>query len=224
MPIKKNDFIEIDFVGKVKETNQVFDLTTEEDAKKYNAHNPKAKYKPLKACIGQGHLVKGLEEFLIGKEENKAYTVDLTPEQAFGKKDPKLMKIVSMSVFKDQNIRPFPGLRVNFDNYQGTIKTVSGGRCIVDFNHPLAGHNVIYDLKVKNIITSVDEKVHTMLHGFLGHIEHDFKDGKLVLKFDLPKELQDPINTKLKEVIPEIKEIAYEKPKKEDKPEEKKEE
>ncbi len=212
MPIKKNDFIEIDFVGKVKDSGQVFDLTREEDAKKYDVQNPKMKYKPLKICVGQGHLVKGLEDFLIGKDESKSYTVDLPPDQAFGKKDPKLMKIVSASVFKDQKIKPFPGLRVNFDNYQGTVKTVSGGRCVIDFNHPLAGHDVIYEIKGMKVISDINEKIHTMLHGFLGHVEHDFKDGKLVLKVDLPKELQKPITDKLKEVIPEIKDVSYEKP------------
>lgn len=74
MTLKKGDFIEIEFIGKIKESHIVFDVTNEQDAKKYNLYNPKIKYSPLIICIGENNIVKGLDEFLICKEI-KDYTI-----------------------------------------------------------------------------------------------------------------------------------------------------
>ncbi|EFK97351.1 peptidylprolyl isomerase FKBP-type, partial [sediment metagenome] len=48
------------------------------------------------------------------------------------------------------SIRPMPGLPVNIDGMYGIIRTVAGGRVIVDFNHPLSGKEIVYNSKLKN--------------------------------------------------------------------------
>ena len=47
-----------------------------------------------------------------------------------------------------QTLNPIPSLPVNIDNLNGIIRTVSGGRVIVDFNHPLSGRVLSYNVKV----------------------------------------------------------------------------
>ncbi|MBW2992804.1 peptidylprolyl isomerase [Candidatus Woesearchaeota archaeon] len=158
MPIKEKDFVEIEYNGMTKEENIVFDTTDENLAKETGLFNQNMAYGPVTVCIGTNAILKGLEDFLIGKEPGE-YKVELSSEQAFGKKDAKLLKMIPTSVFRKANIDPVPGLQVNIDGAIGTIKTVTGGRSIVDFNHPLSGKDVVYEVKVNKIITDKKEKI-----------------------------------------------------------------
>ena len=58
---KIKDFIEVDFTGRIKETNEVFDTTVAKIAKD-NGLTDKREYKPTVICVGQGHLFKKIEE------------------------------------------------------------------------------------------------------------------------------------------------------------------
>ena len=90
------------------------DLNDEEVAKKEDVYNEKATYKPFTVCVGQKDVVKGLDEALEGKEVGKRFTVELQPEEAFGKKNPKYMQLVKASKFKEQNMQPYPGIGILF--------------------------------------------------------------------------------------------------------------
>ncbi|MEK6840058.1 MAG: peptidylprolyl isomerase, partial [Nanoarchaeota archaeon] len=167
MKIKKGDFIELDYIGRIKEDGRIFDLTSVEIAKKEGLYQEQQQYGPRVICVGEGQIVRAIDTYLEGKEMG-TYTLSLVPDQAFGKKNAKLMKIVPITMFHKQKIRPFPGLQINMDGYMGIVKTVSGGRVIVDFNHPLAGRNVIYELIVKRVVTDVKEKIKAHLHTLFG--------------------------------------------------------
>ena len=71
--IKKNDFVEVEFIAKTKDTGQVFDLTDEKIAKENKVYDLNYKYKPIIVCIGQEDVIKGLDEALENKELNKEY-------------------------------------------------------------------------------------------------------------------------------------------------------
>jgi FKBP-type peptidyl-prolyl cis-trans isomerase 2 len=109
--IKKGDFVELDYTAKIKNNDIVFDTTIESDAKKFGIHSTKVTYKPLIVKIGEGHLVKGLDEYIIDKVPG-TYRVELEPEQAFGKKDAKLLRLVSIKEFHKNDIQPMIGLEV----------------------------------------------------------------------------------------------------------------
>ena len=146
--IKKNDFVEVDFTGKIKETGEIFDTTVKKVADE-NKLTDKADYKPVIVCVSQGHIFKKIENSLIGKEAGRKYKVELEPEESFGKKSAKLIRLVPTSAFRKQKINPVPGLGINIDNQLGIIRTVNGGRCMVDFNHPLSGKALIeMDLRI----------------------------------------------------------------------------
>lgn len=153
MAIKNKDFVTIDYVGKVD--GKIFDLTNEEIAKKENIYNEKVKYKPVTIVVGAGHVLKGIDEALVGKNVGDSFSIEIPPEKAFGRKNPKLIKIIPASTFKEHNINPYPGLQVNIDGLLGTIISASSGRIIVDFNHPLAGKILNYDIK---ILKKIDDK------------------------------------------------------------------
>ena len=219
MKTKKGDFVELDFVARLKENNKIFDLTNKETAEKEDIYDEKYEYKPIILCIGNNDVVKGLDKELEDKEFNKEYKIEIKAEEGFGKKDPKLFQLVNTNKFRQQNIMPYPGLQVNVDNMFGIVKTISGNRTMIDFNHPLAGKDIIYEFKINRIVTDDKEKLRGFLNLYLGKdTEFTLEENKAVIKLELPKELQEPLTEKIKSIIPSIKEIEF---KKEEKKEEK---
>jgi len=210
--IKEKDFIELEYTGKLKEKNIIFDTTDEQTAKDNNLFDEKAEYKPIVICVGQQQIIKGLDKALIGKEPNKEYTIEVKPEEAYGKKNAKLIQLISTSKFQKQNIQPMPGLQVNIDGMLGIIKTVSGGRTLVDFNHPLAGKDLIYTIKINKVITDEKEKINSILKINLGIKEADIKvennKATIKTKHEIPQQLKEELKKKLKELLPKIEEIT----------------
>ena len=212
MAIKKKDFIEVEYTGKLKEENLVFDTTDEKKAKEMGIHSKQQSYGPIVICLGEGQILPGLEKEIEGKEPGE-YTVDLQPEDAFGKKDAKLIKMIPASAFRRQNINPEPGMQVNIDGMMGIIKTAAGGRCLVDFNHPLSGKEVSYTIKVTKIITDDKEKAKSYLSLALNskNLPVEVKEGKAIVATDkeVPKEIQETLSKKVKELIPALKEVVF---------------
>ena len=213
--MKKGDFIELEYTGKVKDMDFVFDTTSEKEAKENNIHDAKASYDPVVICIGQGHVIKGLDEQLEGKELEREYKIELSPEQGFGKKNAKLIQLVATGKFIKQKINPIPGLQVNIDGMMGMIRTVSGGRTLVDFNHPLAGKELIYDFKINKIVKDDEEKLRALLKLQLNlkDIKVNIKEGNatidLNIKQNLPKPIEEKLTEHIKELIPSIKKIEF---------------
>ena len=88
-----------------------------------------------------------------------------------------------MKSFKEHNSQPIPGAMFNFDGRPAKILSVSGGRVIVDFNNPLAGKTVVYDIEVKRKVEKIDEKVQALLDFFFRMpIKFEIKDKKLTIK------------------------------------------
>ena len=116
---------------------------------------------------------------------NGEYEIELEPEKAFGKREPKLVQMIPMKVFREQKLNPIPGTIFNFDGRIGKILTVSGGRVMVDFNNPIAGKTVIYNIKVKRKIEDINEKIKAF-NEFLFKKDFNFKikDKKLVMEIE----------------------------------------
>ena len=211
MPIKKHDFIEIEYLAKIQDSGLVFDLTNEEAAKQYNLYDPKATYKPIIICLGKNDILKGLDDALEGKEPGSSYTITLAPEQAFGKKQASLIKLVPTSLFTKESIRPVPGLKVNLDNIIGTIKSVSGGRTIVDFNHPLAGKTLIYEIKILRIVTSPKEKLEGLLAHIITKYQVTITEEQAVIKSNIKEaHIKQELEKEILSRIPEIKAVSFE--------------
>jgi len=143
--IKSKDFIELEFTGRVKEGN-IFDSNIKEDLQKAELNTPA---KPFIFAIEEEMFLKSIDEYLIGKETGKDYEIELNPEKAFGKRNPQMVKMVPLKIFKQQQQPPYPGMTFNFDGQIGKIISVSGGRILIDFNNPLAGKTVLYLFKDK---------------------------------------------------------------------------
>lgn len=162
MALAKNDFIEIEFTG--SSNGEVFDTTDKVKAKELGLE---ADVKPMKISIGNHMILQGLDDDLIGKEVGKTYSVKLSPEKGFGKRDPKMIKTVPIKVFHEREINPVRGMAVQLDNYIARILSVSGGRVSVDFNNPMAGKDLDYEFKILRKIEDDKEKVESLIEFFL---------------------------------------------------------
>lgn len=231
MVLQKNDFIEIEFSAKEKDTGELFDSNIKEVLEKNGAQQSPEQAKPFIFPLGQEMFVQGVDEFLIGKpepsekndsesKENNTYTIELTPEKAFGSRDPKRIQKMPSTIFKQQQVNPAPGQVFNFDGKIGKVLAVSGGRVIVDFNNPLAGKDVVYEVNVKRKLTDINEKTKNLIE-FLFKKQFDFnidsENKKLTIKADQNyKKFIELFKDKFKEIldldleIEEIKETGLE--------------
>ncbi len=210
MPIKKHDFVELEYTGRLKEGNLVFDTTDEKTAKDAQIFSEKSQYCPIVICIGEHMILRAIDEFLEGKEPGK-YTLELPAEKAFGRKSAELVKMIPASRFAEQGIRPVPGLRLNIDNYVGIVKTVRGGRTVVDFNHPLSGRDVVYELKISKLVDDKKVQVESLLRGLLGvQAPVVVQEKRVVISF--PAELPEKLSSELAKKIFELTdlEVAFE--------------
>ncbi|MBI2144492.1 peptidylprolyl isomerase [Candidatus Woesearchaeota archaeon] len=212
--INENDFVELDYTGKVADSGEVFDTTSAEVAKEKGVFDEHAAYRPAVVCVGKRHLIIGLDKQLVGKEIEKTYTFRIPPEEAFGKKNPKLIQLISTAKFRQQNLQPFPGLQVNIDGLVGTVRTVTGGRTIVDFNHPLSGRAVEYTVTLKRVVADAAEKVKAVLRLLginTGSVAVSVAEGNAVVEFpqEAPEQLKKDIEEKLKSTISELKSVSF---------------
>ena len=178
MTLQKKDFIEIEFTGRIKDTGNIFDSNIKKDLENANL---KMEIKPFVFCLGEEMFVKGVDEFLVGKDLGE-YEIELSPENSFGKRNPQLIQRIPTRIFREHNTNPVQGAMFQFDGKVGKILTLSGGRVIVDFNNPLAGKNVVYSVNVLRKISDISEKIKALNDFFF---RRDFKfeiDGeKLIL-------------------------------------------
>jgi FKBP-type peptidyl-prolyl cis-trans isomerase 2 len=222
MSFQKNDFIEIEFTGKIKD-GEVFDSNVPDELKKLN---PNQKAEPFIFCLGQDMFLKGIENFLIGKEIGE-YDIELRPESAFGARDPSLIQMIPMKVFIEHKVNPLPGTVLNFDNRIGKVLTVSGGRTMVDFNNPLSGKEVIYHVKILRKVEDINEKIKSLIEFlFRRNFNYTLEDKKIIIEVDKGfKAFVEIFKDKFKEMLDlelevkelEVKDLETKSPENEDK-------
>jgi len=210
--IKKNDFIEIEYTAKTTE-GLIFDSTDENTAKLSGIYQKGQRFGPIIIAVGHAHVLKGLDEHLENKEVGKEYDINLPTEQAFGKKSAQMIQLVATKKFKEEGITPHPGLQVNIDGMFGIIKTVTGGRTLVDFNHPLSGKDLIYTLKINKTVTDTIEKINGLINLQIGkdNASAELKEGELTIKTkqEFGKEYSEKFGEMLQKLIPDIKKVVF---------------
>lgn len=211
--MNKGDFLEIDYVGRVKATNEIFDLTSEEVAKKEKVYDPKQKYGPSLVVLGSGMAIPGVERQIEKMDIGEEKEFEIRPEEGFGARNPKLVKIISITKFFKEKINPVPGAYVNIDGIDAKIQSVSGGRVRIDFNNPLAGKELKYRLKIVGKIETTEEKIKSLLNHYnLKGVETKIENNELIVK--LEKDLNPVIKTLLEKMITkwieEIKTVKFE--------------
>ncbi|MGB9740295.1 MAG: FKBP-type peptidyl-prolyl cis-trans isomerase [Candidatus Bathyarchaeia archaeon] len=164
MSLQKGDFILIDYVAKVKETGEVFDTTMEDIAKKERLYKEGEIYEPKLVVVGEGWVLKALDESLTNMEVGKQSVIEIPPDKAFGSRDPEKVRRVPLRHLTDKGITPSLGMRVEYDGKLATVRAIGAGRVLLDFNPPLAGKTLVYEVTVKKKLETVEEKVEALIH------------------------------------------------------------
>jgi len=191
MALQKGDFILINYNAKVKETNEVFDTTFEETAKKEHLQKEGEIYEPKLIVIGEGWVLKPLDESLTTMEEGKPSTVEIAPEKAFGARDAEKVKRVHLKQLVEKGINPAIGTRIEYGGKNATIRSMGAGRVLLDFNPPLAGKTLVYEVTVNKKLETSEEKIAALVHRRIPIIEENkFKLAlqDKTLTIDMPEE------------------------------------
>ena len=155
---------------------------------------------PLIICVGENMILHAFDHALLGKELEKEYEIELNPEEAFGKRNPSLVKTLPIKIFLEKDIQPRAGMVFVLDNFLIKIISVSGGRVIADFNNPLAGRHIIYEFKVKRIVIDLKEKINALMDFFLKKRLKFEVDGKEI-KIKEPDETLEIFKDKFNQIL-----------------------
>jgi FKBP-type peptidyl-prolyl cis-trans isomerase SlyD len=109
---------------------------------------------PLSYVHGAGQIIPGLERALEGASPGESLHVTVQPQDAYGEHDPALVQAVPRDQFPDDSV-PQIGQRFRVDMPTGprivTVSQVDEESVIIDANHPLAGHELNFDVTVKDV-------------------------------------------------------------------------
>ncbi|MBT4165535.1 peptidylprolyl isomerase [archaeon] len=196
MVVKKNDFVEVEFSGRAN--GELFDTTSKEEAKEMNLE---ADVKPVIVSVGNEMMLKGFDSALEGKEIGKDYSVHLAVKDAFGVRNPALIRTIPMRVFREKNMNPVRGMTLQMDNQVAKVISVSGGRVMVDFNNPLAGKEIDYDFKILRKVDSDEDKVNALQDFFFRQrFEFSIENGKVSFRDEKIKPLVGMMAPKFEEM------------------------
>ncbi len=166
--IKKGDFVRISYTAML-EDGTVIDTTDEKTAREFGIYNENIKYGDIIVVVGEGHVLKGLDEALEGKKVGYKGKITVPPEKAFGKYDPDKKEIINISRLKE---KPRVGQRIKVGDKVGVVERIIGRKAIVDLNHPYAGKNITFEFEIKDLIKDEDKKVESL---FLIHTGFETK-------------------------------------------------
>ncbi len=177
LELKKDDFILVNYEVRLKDTNELLDTNIEEVAKKEKFAKEDLVYESALVILGRGKFHKGLEEELLKlggiEQEKKELVIELSPEKAFGNKDPSKIKVINTKELAREGIIPRIGQRVKVRDSEGTVISVSSGRAIIDFNHPLAGKTLIFKLQIVKKLEDIKEKIVELMYQRLRPINRE---------------------------------------------------
>jgi FKBP-type peptidyl-prolyl cis-trans isomerase SlyD len=178
MAIKEGDFIKLSYSGSVNGT--IFDTTEAAEAKSAGIHSQNAIYGPVTICVGQKHVILGLDEELVGKSVGTSGDIVVPPEKAFGDRDPKRIQSFPKNQFKEKPVR---GMAVKMEEMgEGTVVDVIGSKVIVDFNAPLAGQTLSYHYTIEEAVTDPLEQLKGLVRLYAGReMEIAMDDNKATI-------------------------------------------
>jgi peptidylprolyl isomerase len=138
---KKGDRVRVHYTGKFDDGN-VFDSSKDE--------------KPLQFVIGNGNVIKGFEEAVIGMHTGEQKTIEIPAEKAYGPHvDAKVLHVERERI--PSHIEPHVGQRLKLEHPDGhsdvcRVTDVTDARVTLDANHPLAGRDLTFEIQLVEIL------------------------------------------------------------------------
>jgi len=194
--------------------NKIIETNLPEKAKGYDKVVLFKGEKPI--LEGMGNLFPKVEETIKTLKDNEEKTLKLTAVDSYGLRNKELVRVVPMTSFKQNKINPFVGLVIQAENMYGVVKSISGGRVLVDFNSPHADHETeVYVKKIKTL--NDNEKIDIVLKTFFAKTNaklKSYENKKITIEMKMPETTTKEMYTQIFEGFfknyVEYKEIAIE--------------
>lgn len=202
------DFVEINF--DIYANDKLVQTTDAKKGKEANLNSKKFETETI--VLGKNFILKALDEAILKKDSG---SLDLTADQAYGKRKKDLIKTFAKSAFDEQKLRPVVGATYDFNGMYGVVKSIVGGRITVDFNNPLSGKSIKVDYKVLKKVDDICDKISVILGNVLRVPKQLFKlskkDKKIIL--EAPEQfvtMKEMLSNAFIEMIPEFKDYSLE--------------
>ncbi len=178
--------VRFNFKAYIADEDRMYDTNSIEAAKEAGLYNEKIPYEPVAHIIGSKRLFADLEDAIASAEIGKEYEVTIPCEKAAGPRNPKNVEYYPLKNFIDREKEqyPQPGMTVTIGKRNGTIASVGAGRVKVDFNNPLAGHDLMYKFTVVEEVTDPVEKAKAVVEADFSTaegFEFAVQDDKIVV-------------------------------------------
>ncbi|HDJ23039.1 MAG TPA: peptidylprolyl isomerase [Candidatus Aminicenantes bacterium] len=138
--VKSGDTVKVNYVGRFDD-GVVFDSSEGKE--------------PLEFTVGEGMLIPGFENALVGMEPGEKKTVRVEPQDAYGDYDENLVLTMPLDRVPE-DINPEVGMELQLISQSGqklpvVVKDVQKEAIILDANHPLAGKVLVFDIELLEI-------------------------------------------------------------------------
>lgn len=138
---KTGDTVKVHYTGKL-DAGQVFDSSANRD--------------PLKFTLGEGQVIPGFEEPIVGMNPGDSKTVNIPAERAYGPHRDEMVVVVGREHFPE-DIKPEIGDQLQMRHASGqpvvvTVTEIDGESVTLDANHPLAGKDLTFDIDLVEIV------------------------------------------------------------------------
>lgn len=123
--------------------------------------NTRGRAEPVSLVMGDGSLLPGFEKALFGLRAGDRRTVSLPPEEAFGPWNPENIQRFDTVKFEQT---PIVGHMIEFEDKSksslfGVVKSVNDDITEIDFNHPLAGKNITFEVEIFKVTPAGQQAV-----------------------------------------------------------------
>jgi len=163
MTFDKGSLILLDYTARIKDNGEIFETTIEEDAKKSNLYDPTRRYEPRLISVGEGWVLKGLDEALSGTDVGQKLSIEISPDKGFGERDTNKVRMIPQRKLGEKANEVKVGDVVELDDRTGIIRYIGSGRVQIDYNHRLASRVLVYDVNVVKKIESNEDKIKYLL-------------------------------------------------------------
>ncbi len=138
---KQGDTVKVHYTGKLDD-GTVFDTSAERE--------------PLQFTIGQGQIIPGFEEAVVGMSEGESKTTQIPSDAAYGPHRDEMIVEVDRSQFPP-NLDPEVGQQLQIRQPDGqaivvTVTDLSDESATLDANHPLAGKDLTFDIELVQVV------------------------------------------------------------------------
>lgn len=210
--LKEKDILLVSYNAIEKNSEKLFDTTSEEKAKEAKIWHEDHSYKPIPIILGEHQLFPKIEEEIKKMSAGETKKIELQAKEAFGERSQELIKVLPLESFKKEKMMPFPGLLIQANGAVGKVQSVSGGRVRVDFNHELAGKTIEYEIKIEKQLKERKEIIQALIEKYYGFVPDE--KGKNIIKekettLELAKELLESkefqeLNKQFTEILKKI--------------------